>query len=395
MADSLVLSGLGSGIASDAQGAGTISAGDVTVHAKTISLADGAVIQSGTLDTTGAGGNVTIVADSVDISGRSSISSQARGADAGRTHITANKLLLSNASIASNTTSNGRGGDVVLNVGTMNLLNGATINSSTSEAGRAGDITMNVGSLTLANHSEITSSSTGGPEIVAGAGDAGNITVQSRSTVVLNNSSSITTEAIEASGGQITINAPHMVRLVNSRLSTSVKDGTGGGGNISIDPDFVILQNSPILARAFAGSGGAIDVTAGLFLADPASVVDASSTLGVSGTVQINAPINNLSSVVARLPESLLAVQALLRASCAAKLAQGATSSFVERGRDGIPAGPDGLLASPYLPMTAEQSKQRQATPSTRISGVQLRRLLGQKMPASVTLISDHGGCSS
>ncbi len=392
MADSVALSGLGSGIVSDAQGAGTVSAGDVTVHAKTISLADGAVIQAGTLDTTGAGGNVTIVADSVDISGRSSISSQARGADAGRTHITANRLLLNNASIASNTTSSGRGGDVVLNVGTVSLSNGATINSSTSEAGRAGDITMNVGSLTLANHSEITSSSTGGAEIEAGAGDAGNITVQSRSTVVLNNSS-ITTEAIEASGGQITINAPHMVRLVDSHVSTSVKDGTGGGGNISIDPDFVILKGSQILAQAFAGSGGAINVTAGLFLADPASVVDASSTLGVSGTVQINAPINNLSSVVARLPESLLAVQALLRASCAAKLAQGSTSSFVERGRDGIPAGPDGLLASPYLPSTAGYAAQQQTMPSTGLSGIQLRRLFKQEMPASVTLISDHGGC--
>lgn len=390
MADSVALSGLGSGVVSDAQGAGTISAGDVTVHAKSVILTDGAVIQSGTLDTTGAGGNVTIVADSVDISGRSSISSQARGADAGRTHITANRLLLNNASIASNTTSSGRGGDVVLNVGTMSLSNGATINSSTSEAGRAGDITMNVGNLTLANHSEITSSSTGGIEIEAGAGDAGNITVQSRSTVVLDNSS-ITTEAIEASGGQITINAPHMVQLVNSRVSTSVKDGTGGGGNISIDPDFVILKGSQILAQAFAGSGGAINVTAGLFLADPASVVDASSTLGVSGTVQINAPINNLSSVVARLPESLLAVQALLRASCAAKLAQGATSSFVERGRDGIPAGPDGLLASPYLPPTAGYAAQQQTMPGS--SGIQLRRLFRQEMPASVTLISDHGGC--
>lgn len=394
MADSVALSGLGSGIVSDAQGAGTISAGDVTVHAKTIRLADGAVIQAGTLDTTGAGGNVTIVADSIDISGRSSISSQARGADAGRTHITANRLLLNNASIASNTTSSGRGGDVVLNVGTMSLSNGATINSSTSETGRAGDITMNVGSLTLANHSEITSSSTGRIEIEAGAGDAGNITVQSRSTVVLDNSS-ITTEAIEASGGQITINAPHMVQLVNSRVSTSVQDGTGGGGNISIDPDFVILKGSQILAQAFAGSGGAINVTAGLFLTDPASVVDASSTLGVSGTVQINAPINNLSSVVARLPESLLAVQALLRASCAAKLAQGATSSFVERGRDGIPAGPDGLLASPYLPITSGRSTQLQTKPLIGKSGIQLRRLFGKEIPSSLTLISEHTTCSS
>ena len=39
-----------------------------------------------------------------------------------------------------------------------------------------------------------------------------------------------------------------------------------------IDPQFVILQKSEILAQAFAGSGGAIDVTAGLFLADPSSI---------------------------------------------------------------------------------------------------------------------------
>jgi large exoprotein involved in heme utilization and adhesion len=422
---------------------------------------------------------VTIDADSIDISSGSVISSQASKADAGQIHITANRLILNNVSISSNTVSSGRGGNVVLNVGTVSLLNGAKINSSTSEAGRAGDITMNVGTLSLAKSSSISSASTGaevitnpddgttqapgaagnvvitatgsftsdastiatsaeanrggdisitagnirfsngtlinansnGPltvtrlvldangqlvEQVVGDGNAGNIRIESSTTVVMEQSS-VTTKATQASGGQITINAPNMIRLIDSPISTSVEGAAGdsNGGNISIDPDFVILRNSPILARAVAGSGGAIGITAGLFLADPSSIVDASSTLGVSGTVQINAPINNLSSVVARLPESLLAVQALLRASCAAKLAQGSTSSFVERGRDGIPTGPDGLLASPYLPMIAEHSKQRQPAPSTRISGIQLRRLFRQEMPASVTLISDRGGCSS
>ncbi len=477
MADSVSLSGLSSGIVSDSFGAAR--AGDVAVHAKTISLTDGAVIQAGTLNTTAAGGNVTIDADSIDISSGSVISSQASKADAGQIHITANRLLLNNVSISSNTVSSGRGGNVVLNVGTVGLLNGAKINSSTSETGRAGNITMNVGTLSLANGSSISSASTGTEVItnpddgttqapgsagnvvitaagrfasdastiatsaeanhggdvsltahsvqltngsvitansnapltvtqlvldangqlveqVVGNGNAGNIVITSASNVTMQNSS-VTTQARHASGGQITINTPNMIRFINSPIITSVAGAAGdsNGGNISIDPQYVILQGSPILAKAFAGSGGAIDVTAGLFLADPASVVDASSTLGLSGTVQINAPINNLSSVVAQLPESLLAVQALLRASCAAKLAQGATSSFVERGRDGIPAGPDGLLVSPYLPMTAEQSKQRQATPSTRISGVQLRRLLGQKMPSSITLILDHAACSS
>ncbi len=476
MADVVDLSGTDSGIVSETTG--TARSGDVAVHARTITLREGAVIQTGTSINTGAGGNVAIDADTLTISEQARITSVSGAGNAGQVTITADQLTMNDVSIESSTSSSGRGGDVVLNVGTVRLLSGATINSSTSGAGLAGNITMNVGTLSLATGSSISSASTGtevltnldgttqppgaagnvvitatgsftsdastiatsakanrggdvsitahsvhlsngtkitansdGPltvtklvldangrlvEQVVGNGNAGNIRIDSGSTFLMAQSS-VTTEASQASGGQITINAPHMIRLIDSPISTSVAGAAGdsNGGNISIDPDFVILKGSPILARAFAGSGGAINVTSGLFLADPASVVDASSTLGVSGTVQINAPINNLSSVVGRLPESLLAVQALLRASCAAKLAQGATSSFVERGRDSIPAGPEGLLASPFLPMAAEHSMQRQAKPLAKTSGLQLRRLLGKELPSSITLVSDHAGCSS
>lgn len=397
-ASSVLLSGQGTGIASDSN---IGQAGEVTIAAGALTITDGAAISAGSSLSTGSAGKVTLTADSIMIAAEGQIVSRSFAQNSGQVTITADSLTLDDGSIDTSTSSEigGRGGDMVINGGRVTLMNGASINSQSGSegdqgrfsTGRAGDIIMNVTSLTLANQSEITSSSLG---TEPNAGDAGNITVQSRSTVVLDNSL-ITTKAIEASGGRIEINAPDMIRLDNSQVNTSVKDGTGGGGNISIDPDFVILKGSQILAQAFAGNGGAIDVTAGLFLADPASVVDASSTLGVSGTVQINAPINNLSSVVARLPESLLAVQALLRASCAAKLAQGSTSSFVERGRDGIPAGPDGLLASPYLPPTAGYATQQQATTSSRFSGIQLRRLFRQEMPSSVTLISDHGGCVS
>jgi len=360
-ADSLIITGFRSGILQDTYG--TAAAGDIIVHARTVSLTNEGVIEGGTIQGEGTGGKVTVDADTVNISSGSHFSSQARFQDAGQVTITANALIMDRGSIETST--------------------------SSESGGRGGDAVLNVGSATIRNGSSISASSTGN-------GNAGNITINSTSNVIMQNSS-VTTEARQASGGQITINAPDMIRLTDSHVSTSVAGAAGdsNGGNISIDPDFVILKGSQILAQAFAGSGGAIGVTAGLFLADPASVVDASSTLGVSGTVQINAPINNLSSVVARLPESLLAVQALLRASCAAKLAQGATSSFVERGRDGIPAGPDGLLASPYLPPTSGYAAQQQTTPSTGFSGIQLRRLFRQEMPASVTLVSDHGGCVS
>ena len=223
MADSVALSGIGSGIVADTQGG--VSSGDVTVHAKTVSLTDGAVIQAGTLDTTAAGGNVTIDADSVDISGGSSISSQANGADAGQIHITANRLLLNNVSISSNTVSRGRGGDVVLNVGTVSLSNGAKINSSTSEAGRAGDIAMNVGTLTLTDGSQISSASIGTPVTnpddgtTQAPGTAGNVVITATGSFT-SDGSTVATSAEANHGGDVSITA-HSVQLSNGSLITA------------------------------------------------------------------------------------------------------------------------------------------------------------------------------
>jgi len=392
-ADSVTLSGLETGILYDSTGSATL--GEITVLAKTIRLSDGAVIRAGgTPGLPGTAGNVTLVADSVSLTGGSQIRSNAFAADARDVTITANTLTLDNGSILTETASSigGRGGNVVLNVGTVNLSRNSIISSSSLDTGPGGNITINSRSVTVSDGSTISSNS-------IGTGNAGSISLNSRaapgkSLEMIHGQ--INTSATLADGGNIEIYTTDRIRLTDSTITSSVGNATVSttqGGNITIDPDFVILQRGEIRANAFAGSGGAIDVTAGLFLADPASVVDASSTLGVSGTVQINAPINNLSSVVARLPESLLAVQALLRASCAAKLAQGSTSSFVERGRDGIPAGPDGLLASPYVPPTSGYTAQRPASPV--FSGIQLRRLFRKEMPASVTLISDQGGCVS
>ena len=433
MADSVALSGLDSGIVSESSGAGTVRAGDVAVHAKTVSLRDGAVIQAGNLSTTGAGGNVAINADSVDISGGSRISSRAAGADAGEVTIMANTLILDNGSIASNTVSSNRGGDVVLNVGTVGLSNGATINSSTSGAGRAGDITMNVGRLNLTSGSRISSASIGTQpttnfsdgttkppgvagnvtitatgsftsdastvatsaeanhggdvsitahsvqlsngtlitansnaplevketvlidgqlvEQVVGDGNAGNITVHSGSTFVMTNSS-MTTEASRASGGQIKIITPEMIRVINGRVSTSVAGSANdtAGGNITIDPQFVVLQGGQIVAQAFAGSGGAIDIIAGsAFISDPASIVDASSTTGISGTVNIQSPLQNVGGELAALSQEFSSAAALLAQQCAARAADGKFSTFVVAAREGVPVEPGGFLASPLL----------------------------------------------
>ncbi|MBI3807139.1 MAG: hypothetical protein HY281_06440 [Nitrospirae bacterium] len=457
MAKALTLTGFPTGIIQDTYG--TANAGNIAVLAKTVSLTDGAVIEGGTRFGEGTGGKVTIDADLVSIASGSHISSEARAQASGPVTVTANQLTLNNGSIETTTISElpiGRGGDVVLDVGTVSLSNGATINSSTSQTGRAGDISMTVGTLSLANGSSISSASTGtaavtnpldgvtteppgtagnvtitatgsftsdasniatsaeanhGGDIsitahsvqlsngtlitanskaplevtklvldqdgqlvsqVVGDGNAGNIMFHSGSIFVMN-SSSMTTEATQASGGQVVITAPEMVQLINSRISTSVagsaKDTTGG--NINIDPQFVILQNSQILAQAFAGLGGAIDIIAGsAFIADPVSIVDASSTLGISGTVNIQSPLQNVGGELTALSQEFSSAAALLAQQCAARAAGGTFSTFMVSAREGLPVEPGGFLASPSLTAELLGSHLSGRDPQTQLSAV-------------------------
>jgi filamentous hemagglutinin family protein len=453
-ADTLTLTGVRSGILQDTYG--TASAGDIAVYAKTVNMTEEAVIEGGTRDGQGTGGKVTINADSVSIASGSHISSQARFLASGSVTVTANQLTLDNGSIETTTSSElpiGRGGDVVLNVGSGSLANGAKIISDTSGAGQGGDITMPVGTLTLTNGSQISSASTAtaispkldgtidspgragnvtiaatggftsdastvatsaeanqggdisitaqsvqlsngtlitansnGPlevkekvlidglpvDQVVGNGNAGNITIRSGSTFVMTNSS-MTTEARFASGGQITIITPEMVRVVNGRVSTSVAgfEKDTAGGNIFIDPQFVVLQGGQIVAQAFAGSGGAINIVAtSAFIADPTSIVDASSTLGISGTINIQSPVQNIGGELAALSDEFSSAAALLAQQCAARAADGKFSTFVVAAREGVPVEPGGFLASPLLTAELLGSRRSGQDPHTQLSAI-------------------------
>ena len=133
-----------------------------------------------------------------------------------------------------------------------------------------------------------------------------------------------------------------MVQLVNSKVSTSVGGlaDKSDGGNIMIDPQFVVLQNSQILAQAFAGAGGAITIiAASAFIADPLSIVDASSTKGISGTVNIQAPLQNVGGELTALTQEFSSAAALLAQQCAARAADGKFSTFVVAAREGLADG--------------------------------------------------------
>jgi large exoprotein involved in heme utilization and adhesion len=151
---------------------------------------------------------------------------------------------------------------------------------------------------------------------------------------------------------------------VNSRISTSVQGGPEtSGGNVTLDPAIVILQNSQVRAEAVEGSGGNINIIAGVFLADPSSVVSASSQFGLSGSVNIQSPVSSLSGSLAVLPQRVLESQPLLQQACASQ-GSGRLSSLVVSGRDTFPVEPGGWMISPLalLDEARQTLKDQQTT---------------------------------
>ena len=219
---------------------------------------------------------------------------------------------------------------------------GGLIISETNNPGSGGDINIASQTMTMLDRSLVSTQS-------LREGDAGNIYLGAADTFMMQNST-VSTQARRADGGNIKIDTEYLVHLVDSEITSSVDGGADtAGGNISIDPEYVVLDHSRIIANAYEGAGGNINIVADIFLADPESILDASSALGVDGNVEIEAPITSVSGTIAPLPEEFRSVVALLRKPCMARIQQGKYSSFVINGRDGLPREPGSTLPSPLL----------------------------------------------
>ena len=224
--------------------------------------------------------------------------------------------------------------------------------------------------FSVRNESRISAESTG-------AGNAGAITLQTAGTLRVTDSN-VTTKATLASGGNIKLDADFMIHILDSTIESSVEgDATTQGGNISIDPEFVLIQNSQIFAQANQGAGGNIDLIGDVVLIDGFSTIDASSAFGVSGTVNISSPIQNLSGTIAPLPETIIQTATLYGARCAAQKGS-EFSSLNVRGRDRVPFEPGDYLLTPLLYKDIRGNVSKDAIPS----GLALGRRLGLTNPA-------------
>ena len=303
------------------------SAGAVNISTDNLQLVDGAQINTRTFGP-GAGGTVSITAGNVLVAGRDPVTNTPASIDAS---------TLALQGFENNAT--GRGGNVQVQAGKLDLLDSGVITTSSSSAGDGGDIVLDTIRLNLDNGASVSAESNS-------TGDAGSIQITADESVEVLNDSSISTKAEFSGGGRVNIHAADLVYLLDSSITSSVADGIGNGGDITIDPLFVILNSGRILANASSGNGGNILIVTDNFIATPDSVVDASSQFGLDGTVIIKSPVADLNSGLTQLPESFLNVATLLREPCSARRSLN-QSSFIVHGRSSIPPGP--MSMQPFM----------------------------------------------
>lgn len=389
-------------ISSDTNGAGR--AGTVSVSAPDIKiggpgLKTGAAISSDT-QSSGSAGAVNITADTLTIEGGTSqfptgISSRAQypsSGDAGAIVIEVHdKLrLLGGGVITSRTNDIGRGGEVTIRAGSIDVDGAesqigavATRNSS----GQPGSVTVIAnGGMTLTNGGALTIENSGNnanPTTVAAsnlevqasvltldggaikANATGNVaagTIQINASERLNlNQGSITTSANTGNGGSINVSGGKLVTLNNSQITTSVTGATGNGGDIELKTDALILNSGFIQANTAASkaSGGLVNIDAKTLIASGSTlfiggqsaydyapgvfgfnVIQAAAPTGVSGAIDITSPVLDLSGSLGRLNAALMDDIALGRNPCQVSVG----SSLAVAGRGGLPVAHRGLL---------------------------------------------------
>ncbi len=327
-------------IINEALGESTGKLGDILVTTQKLNIKNGASISART-ETFTNGGNIKIAADKISMHNNADITSSTKGrGDAGNITIKANNIVLSGqgseisseADIRTPEFRLERTGNITIAVGHMNILDGARISTADIDPS----------SSTLISDFDIQTKNS----FNFNKGTSGNIDITLRDTLHLENKAIISTLKKKANAGNITINNGNILLLRDSSITTSVQNDKGNGGNISINTPIVALDSSNIIARAAEGKGGNITISGFLFKS-PNSIVDASSELGIDGSIDFK-PDTDISGSLAVLPDTFLNVSQQMSERCSAR-SENNLSSFVVKGRGGVPLSPGVLAPSNFL----------------------------------------------
>ena len=293
----------GAFIFSTVEAGGVGKGGNIDINAATLSLNDGAQLQTftrGVSDTQPAGrgdaGNVNInVTGSVDIAG-------------------VKNDLGSGIGSFVETGTVGNGGNITIDSGSFSLQDGARLEASTFGQGNAGNVTVSAkDSVSLTDASIFSTVEAGG------VGKGGNIDIDA-ATLSLNDGVQLLTVTRGASdtqpagrgdAGNVNVNVTGAVDIAGEKngfpsgIRSRVQTGTvGNGGNITIDSGSFSLQNGAQLTASTYGQGnaGTIEVNA----AAKVNISDSSSNFNSGLFVFSQSPTGTAGDIIVTSPRVTL-----------------------------------------------------------------------------------------
>ncbi len=227
-AQSILISGAGSGIFTTTEGAG--AGGNVLVDSATVTVQNGGSLSAATSGTapSATGGNITVTAgNSIQVNGGGSVSVQSTGvADAG---------------------------NIFLGAGVQLLLQDGSVTASANQAG-GGNITTVVGDTVKLVNSQLNSS------VFGGTGGGGNINIDPQFVILQN--SRILARAVQGNGGNINITTQVFLADASSVVDASSQFGVNGTVNIQSPTSQLsgrivplsqsVLQTAPLLSQRCA-----------------------------------------------------------------------------------------------------------------------------------------------
>jgi filamentous hemagglutinin family protein len=351
------------------------NAGNIKLSTPELIIRDGSSVGSRTFSV-GRGGNVLVNADFINVSGvlpatfsPSVLDASTFGSgNAGSLTIETTDLVIQNGGrVDTATLGSGNAGNLTINaLNTIKVsgivpgsLNPSLLDSSANildeglqkllelpaiPTGNSGSVTINTRQLSVKNGGQVSVRNDG-------TGDAGQLQI-SANLIELDNKAKLNASTQSGNGGDITISSQNLTLRNNSSISAEA-NGIGNGGNISVKSQLIIavpLENSDITANAFEGRGGNIEIEAkGIFGIESRtkltllSDINASSTLGINGTVQIDTLNSQIISTTTLLEN--IAQPPEITSICHAN-SNAEENTFVTTGTGGIPPSPDNFLST-------------------------------------------------
>ncbi|WP_374875443.1 filamentous hemagglutinin N-terminal domain-containing protein [Microseira sp. BLCC-F43] len=217
--------------------AGGEAGGDIVVNANKFTATNGGRLVVGTIGA-GDGGNLSVNANSINMSGQGSI----------------NRSGLYSLALPGST---GNLGNIAINAETLNLAEGAIVRSATASTGNAGNVLINANHVNLSGLSAIESGT-------VAQGSTGNVTINTRSLTVRDRATvGVVTES-DGAAGTLIVNASELVELIGtfSGLITGTQPNSrGNAGDVTINTRRLMLRDGAAVSAGTLGSGSGGNIT--------------------------------------------------------------------------------------------------------------------------------------